>query len=38
MSERVKSLSEQKIEKSLGITNKSADDLSDLDETNVEKM
>lgn len=38
MNERVKSLSEQKIEKSLGITNKSADDLSDLDETNVEKM
>lgn len=32
MSERIKSLSEKKIEKSLGITDKSADDLSDLDE------
>jgi len=32
MSERVKSLSEKKIEKSLGITDKSADDLSDLDD------
>ena len=33
MSERIKSLSEKKIEKSLGI---SADDLSDLDDNNVE--
>lgn len=36
MSERVKSLSEQKIEKSLGISSKSADDLSDLDDVSVD--
>jgi hypothetical protein len=39
MSERIKSLSEKKIEKSLGIeTTKSADDLSDLDEVSSSEI